>query len=405
MPTLGGSSGGGGGGAVTSVAGRTGVVTLATADVANLDTRLGQGGPFYGLTPQNFRKWRKALARVRTGEGYAKLLCVGDSLTQGGSALYGTNPVFRNNWPHKLQIMMNAYYAPTQIGLCSGGKGDQGLDTRFTLGTGWSWAASGVGFATHSLQSTGGTAGTMAYAPGYACDTADIYYKVHNSNQGNSSVSVDGGSSTTLTGVGTPSRVQKTTITFTLGSAHVITLTGATGGVGSGNFDLIGIDAYDSTTPCVRVGLLGRSSSKVDDWRFNGYPGSGFQSLDSLAAAQPDLTIINLGVNDAGAAVSLASYISGMAEIIQVAQLTGDVLLTGVIPSNNSTTEALELSYSSAGIPQLATTYGCGVVDWNARWGTFASANAAGLMVDNLHPTGIGYADMAQAIFNALKTI
>jgi lysophospholipase L1-like esterase len=35
----------------------------------------------------------------------------------------------------------------------------------------------------------------------------------------------------------------------------------------------------------------------------------------------------------------------------------------------------------------------------------YATADANGWMTDGLHPTAAGYADMGQAIFNALKTI
>jgi lysophospholipase L1-like esterase len=426
MPTLGGG-GGGGGGAVDSVNGQVGTVVLDAGDIGGLggaalldvgvvtgtvaaadDSRLGQGGPSYALTPDNFTRWRQALSRVRTGEGYATLLCIGDSITQGETSTFGTNPIFRNCWPHKLQELLDAYYVPAQIGLCSGGYGTPGPDLRFTLGSGWSWAAANIGFSKYSIQSAGGAAGTMTYAPGYLCDKADIYFKVHNSNQGNSSVTVDGGAPTALTGFGTPSRVEVVNVDLGgLADTHVLTFAGATIVDGLGLFDIIGIDAYDSTTPCVRVGLLGRSGASTEEWGFGGYPGAGFQSLDAIAKAAPDLTIINLGVNDAAVPVSLATYIANMAAVIDVCQLTGDVLLTGLIPSGGvfSGRQPIELDYSVNGLGSLATSHGCGVVDLNARWVDFATADALGWMTDSLHPTAAGYADMAQAIFNALKTV
>jgi lysophospholipase L1-like esterase len=438
MPTLGGSTGGGGGGDSVSVdsdgslvingvtvelASDTQIATLeaslgtaATKDVGVLagdvaaadDARLGQGGPSYGLKPENFSRWRKAMSRVRTGEADAKILCIGDSITQGETASVGTNPTYRNCWPKRLQEFLNAYYVPAQVGLCTGGYGDAALDTRFTLGSGWSWAAANVGFAKHSIQSAGGASGTLTYQPGYPCDTADIYYKQHNSNQGNSSVTVDGGAPTTLTGFGTPSSVKKTTISLgALASNHSLVFAGASGGAGLSLFDIFGIDCYDSTTTRVRVGLAGRSGASTADWGFGGFPGAGFQSLDCIAAYAPHLSIINLGVNDAAVPISLSTYIANMAAVIQVCQLSGDVLLTGCIPSGLTFAgrQPTELSYSRDGLSSLASDYDCGVVDLNARWVDYATADANGWMTDGLHPTAAGYADMGQAIFNALKTI
>jgi lysophospholipase L1-like esterase len=113
-------------------------------------------------------------------------------------------------------------------------------------------------------------------------------------------------------------------------------------------------------------------------------------------------------VNDAATPVSLATYISNMAAIIATVQAAGgDVLLTGPIPSGGAfiARDAVERDYAVNGLSSLAATYGCGVVDLNARFVSFAVSNPLGYYFDDVHPTEFGYADMAQAIFNALKTI
>lgn len=40
-------------------------------------------GPMLNLTPALLQKWRRALARVASGAGSAKLLCLGDSIANG----------------------------------------------------------------------------------------------------------------------------------------------------------------------------------------------------------------------------------------------------------------------------------------------------------------------------------
>jgi hypothetical protein len=118
----------------------------------------------------------------------------------------------------------------------------------------------------------------------------------------------------------------------------------------------------------------------------------------------PDLTIIGTGINDARYSYTVPTWTADTQALITAAKLSGDVILKTVIPSQDSTVSALEAQYAAAA-QTLAATNGCGVVDINARFGDWFTADAAGYMSDTLHSTGFGYCDIAQAMFNSIKTI
>lgn len=352
------------------------------------------GGPAYNFSAANFTKWRKAMSQVRNGGGYAKLFIAGDS-TSWGKGGGGSNPPYVNAWPKRLQELLNSYMVPASVGLNAYGNADP-ADSRWTLGTGWSISTSG-GFATKCLLGNGGTATT--FAPGYACDTADIYSIQYTTGMGSCGVSVDGGGTTTIAGTGTSS-VKKTTITFPAGSAHTISF----GAPSGGNFFIIGVDCYDSTTKSVRVSLTGVSTSTTTDWINNS---NAFQSLSAITTYAPDLTIIQLGINDAQFnSWSAATWSTNTQTLITAAKASGDVILATVVPTNPTghAWASLEADYAAAA-QTLAATNGCGLVDIYNRFGSYTAANAAGYMADDFHTTGFGDCDMAQAIFNGLKTI
>jgi lysophospholipase L1-like esterase len=373
--------------------------------VASDDSRIGAGGPSYGLTPQNFKKWRKVLAKVRTGESQAKIFCLGDSITFGEGATFGTNPIYRNCWPKRLAELLNAQYIPADVGLATGGTGAPVADTRFTLGTGWTYATPNFGFGNHTINGAAAAAGNLVFSPTHPCNTADIYYASAAGSFSSCSVSIDGGATTTLTSSGSLSLAKVTKSLGSVATNHTITLSAPTTPGGFNYFMLVGIDAYDNTTTKVRVSTTGVAGTMTTDWMNSG---NAVRSIESLQTYAPDLTIINLGVNDASTPLSLATYISNMGTIITAAQASGDVLLTGCIPTDPVTfpgRATVELDYSTNGLKSLSNTYGCGVVDWNARWVDYATANAAGYMQDTIHPTAAGYADMAQALVNAIRSI
>jgi lysophospholipase L1-like esterase len=356
----------------------------------------GGGGttfPLYtsNIDPTKFLKWRKALAKVRAGAGSAKLLCVGDSTIAGAFVNQQASV------PGRLSALLNSYYVKSDIDTIFASNGMSAtvtVDSRVTVGTGWtanfaSWGAGG-------WSSASGAAGSLSYTPNTSFDTVTIYY-VKNSGHGSVTVNVDGGASLgTINASNASLAVASTTYTVTAGT-HTINITGATGG----QVFILGIEVALSTAPAVHVANAGKGASKTSDWIGTSGP---YDFLTMFDLYQPDLTIIDLGINDAGVSTSTSTYQTNLTTIVTKAQLYGDVLLTSFPPSGGSPHSTVEPTYLPI-LQAVATAKGCGYVDLYSRWVSYASANALGFMNDNLHPNSLGYADWAQAIFNALRTI
>lgn len=362
--------------------------------------------PAYNVTLATRAKWRKAVGRVIAGSGFAKMLFVGDStdwgLGSGGADGFPPSKSVAN--------LLNRSYLPTQysFGVPPGGAApttDGDRDDRWSKNTvdGWvdasGWGAGNTGGFAHTGTSTS-TAKT--FTPGIACDTFDIYY-LRNSGLGSLDISVDGGAVTTQSCAGALG-VQKVTVTSSLASNHVLSIVKKTQ-----TCFLLGVEAYDSTNKSIRVLNSGvcnsRAKAAADHWSA---AGAG-QALDYIGVIAPDLTVIRLGINDArlAASTSGADWETAIRAIIAKAQLTGDVILCSVVPSQATvlqnagagpgTAVALEQDYRDRCLT-IATSLGCAYVDIFTRYGSFTAADAAGYMADGLHLNAVGSADAADAM-------
>jgi lysophospholipase L1-like esterase len=266
-------------------------------------------------------------------------------------------------------------------------------DTRWTVGTGWSYSALGpdVGWGARAAWAgISGAAGTVTFTPGVTCDTFDIYY-AQAAGQGTFGASIDGGGVTNTNAAGV-SAVVKVTVTAPVGSGHVLTIAGPTGG----GLYILGVDAYLSTKNAIRLANAGVASATTGNWASAGL----FSSLACVKAYAPDLTIIMLGTNDAGAGVTAGTWTTNMQAVIAAALVSGDVLVTSVIPSSDPTKAALEAGYAAA-----AQTLPYGYVDVLARLVSYAADSAAGYAYDVDHLNANGYADVGGAIATAVISI
>lgn len=324
--------------------------------------------------------WLAKLAAVRAGTDYAKILCVGDSTTWGYDGL-GTPPL-TGAYPARLCALIAADGTPATIGLntCNTGAED---DARWSMAS-WAHFTSG-GFVSSRYGNSG--SGTLAFSPGYECNTADVYY-ITNSGLGSCSVSVDGGSATVINSSGVTGGIGKTTITFAPGSSHVISFAPVSGDF----FFLCGIDCYDSTTKSVRIALSGANSSSTSNWSGSG---EGFGSINAIRVYAPDLTIFKLGINDAGFDVSVADWTTRTQAIAAAAQESGDFLLVSVTASQNSGIFMREQEYATA-----AAGLGYDFIDaLNLHYVDWATANAQGWMYDGFHDSGAGHQAFAEYLF------
>lgn len=354
--------------------------------------------------------WRNALAKVRAGTGRGKILFFGDSTTIGSGAGSSGNVNMVGAWTKSFPNQITKQLAAVGIADSSNsylsnqnsagtGVAYNSYDPRLVEGSGW---ADGAGFfiAGGTTYVSTGT-GTLAFTPTGQTDTADVYW-YNNNNAATATVNVNGGATlATLTASGTQS-VTKTTVTFTKG-ANTINVVGG----GATQFYMMGVMAYDSTTPAIDIIQAGNYGSTVSTWTSNSSiaPGPSFAGATGLLAKMaPDLVVVDLTINDANTGTTAASYTANLAILVQAIQANGaDVLLVSGTPSNTSATGIATIV---GAMSSYADSNGIVFLDVNARWVNYTVSNALGwFYTDGIHPNAIGYQDVAQFISTFLAGV
>lgn len=365
--------------------------------------------------PTKLKKWRAALAKVRSGSGEAIINVVGDSRTAGSSALSagsyaGARPY---SWPVQLSTALSARglsaHADNAFGnqnVNAAGQTVPQYDARFTLGTGWVTTAPSGHWATgpgNTWTNVTDTTSVLSFAPTGSFDTIDVYY-VTGGAFGSFTVNVDGGASLGTIATSGSNGVGKTTFTCAAG-AHTINL--QVSSLGNGVF-VYGVETRLSTSPKVSVRNFGYGGAGVVWWSTASNPWAGSEPAAVLGG---DLTLIDLSINDAAVlGTTVAAYNTGLDYIVGKWSAVGDVVLIKGVAGNNTG------SYPNADGPVLTTyqnvidviaaKYNCPVVDWRSRWQSYAVSNALGYYGDTgLHPSKIGYADHADHMASLLARI
>jgi lysophospholipase L1-like esterase len=370
------------------------------AGVSPVGGNVPLGGPSYGMVPGNFFNWRKARASVLNGTADAKILCGGDSTTEGqGSSSMGTVPA-NNAYPARLASLFNAAGVPAANGLgiplTSYGSSN---DTRWTVGTGW--ASTTFGFAAGAAFEYTSGGGNLVFSPGgsQATNLYDVYY-LTNGGLGTLYAVATGGTTVTV-GTGSGGGIGKLTCTAaTAATTNAVTLSG------SGTVFVVGVEQYNSAVPRIRLANAGVGGSDSNQWNYN--KDGTFGSASYIPVYAPNLFIYSIGINDSyglnsgGVPTSVSTYTSNVQAMITAAKSAGsDVLLSTMPPSNSSALITYQKQYVSALIG-LAQSNNVGLVDFFGRLG---GAWQSSIMYDEWHPINIGYWDWAQAIFNALSGV
>lgn len=345
----------------------------------------------FNLKNSNTLKWRKALALARSGGARAHILVEGDSITQG---YYADTPYYSKSFCGLLAGYLDSWVgASNATGVVPVSEipafGGPASEDRFVgpvSSTAW-----GQGFGGKNRFSTGAT---NTYTFTANCDTFRIHYE-RGSNGGTWSWSIDGGAPTTVNSNGASAAL---TTDCAAGStaSHTLTITSPA----SNYLFLNGVEAFTGANGGVkvsRVGFNGETSAKL----VAGNASAG--NLAAVVAAAPHLTILAMGVNDYGGQYDLATYNANLQAAVTAAQTTGDVLLLALCSQSSS----LAIPYSSyvSEMQTVATLKNCVMLDLSDRWGTYAAANAAGLMADGTHPNSVGDYEIASWLLGFLKRL
>lgn len=370
----------------------------------NDDLVFNQNNPKTGLMPVNrdlyvdrfnFRinslpKWRKALANVRRGISNASIAFVGDSTTRGQGSATTTGQAL-NGFPVQLSNLLNA-----TSGLKSGwqnifGQGNTTIttfDSRIALTGTFTTASVSFGAAPFRM----GAAATMAFTPTVNCDTFDIYSV--NNGTGQFTINLDGGATLATVNTTTSGSIVKTTVSGTL-AAHTLNCVWV-----SGATFILGVDAYDSATKQISCWNGGWLSATAANW--NGQIGLFAPMLALRDYLVPDLTIIDLGINNWTASADPTQFRSDMSNMLGILRPTLDVVLKTPIPTQATTTSLDTQRKFVQVLYELAEAYDCPLLDCFTRWGSYEEANPLGFYNDNKHGSAIGYSDIAAALHRAL---
>lgn len=351
--------------------------------------------------------WTTALAAVKAGTRDAKVLIVGDSTSAGVGGNTDATFTHASSWGSFMcaELDRTKVAAAHGLGVPRGESSGALADSRWTFGAGWTRAVGAYqntyGFAGKGTAYTAsdGTTYLTYKDPRVTADTYDIYYLGQTTGGlGTLEATVTGASPVTVaTGTGASKAVRKLTITAPAANAtNIVSIRN----IGNPIF-VIAVEPSLSTTRKVRVGNGSAAGASSITWTTfpNADTTQRFNGIGAIEAYQPDLTIIDLGINDAQGILGSTAFMTNITALVTAAKITGDVIIKTMIPSQDPTTFSYEQAYVVA---LLATAYPA--VDMFNRYGTYAQSAAAGLVAgDGLHGNVTMYQDEGYYIAAALS--
>jgi lysophospholipase L1-like esterase len=351
--------------------------------------------------------YQSALKAMRAGTRNARIMCAGNSYTQGDFSDAANVDYYTPAFSNQLAIKLSAggvlascnSTCGFQFAVHNAGSLQNNNDPRVVM--------SGIAKALVTQLCIGGpliqmpnaTSG-VSFTPANPVDTFRLYY-ITTGGANTFNVNINGGSNT-LIDASAAVGYASATFTGTLGT-NTLNVNWV-----SGFANICGWEAWDSTKTRVNIMNCGWSGSTSGNWAtFANAHSAGF----SFATVAPDLTILELGINDFNTSVSLATYMANMQTLITTIKNAGSdcILLTGAPwdAVNSGIPYATQTTFWS-GMQQLATQNNLRMINIYNRWGDFSAATTAGLYAtgsfsNSSHPSAKGQLDYAQAIFNAIN--
>jgi lysophospholipase L1-like esterase len=231
------------------------------------------------------------------------------------------------------------------------------------------------------------TAGTNALDTAFVDVDRFLIYRLRSGSSGTFSWALGGGAATTIGGTGTNAFDGIAVDAGSLGD-HTLRLRRV-----AGNVWIDGVIASKSTATRVHVINWGASGTVAFNHAVTTSPWSPAAALATIA---PDLTIINLTINDGQAATAVGplgvstAYLTSLQTIVTQAKISGDVLLmTGAPSAIGAVALGRQLMYIEA-YRYISKRNECPMISTMYEWGSYDQANANGLMGDTLHPDGEG---------------
>jgi len=340
--------------------------------------------------------WSAAVRTMQAGGREARLLCIGDSVTQGyGGVSGGWTPNGRAGaWPERLAAMMSGRGLPASAASVAGAGAADGAsggyssyDPRVTMGAGWGVNAL-TGMGGKLFSGAASSTGVWSFQPNGPIDRFDLW-AVTNTALGVLTVETDGLVRATVNTTKAAS-MEVTTVAFpeTTGPVSVRWASG-------GAVFIAGGVAWRSDVKRARVINAGWGGARIADWITTDQP---YRAYGSIPAAAPDLSVVCLTINDWNAGTAVATYKAGLGTLVDRCLTTGDVLLMTGCPSDPAQGKASYAAQAALrdAVFEVAATRGLAApIDGTALFG---GSFGGGLMFDSVHPNAAGQARIAEAV-------
>lgn len=365
--------------------------------------------PYANRQSQHFPMplWRAAQAARAAGARNARILALGHSATAGyGANGGGTNGLDANGaaWGWTRQIA-DLFSASGAVGNWQSflGLGGQSAtlaavtahDNRLTVASPWEPVTTPayVGLGLGYFRSPSSGAGLLQFTAAQSVRTFQLATARVFSGTQTIDVSIDGGAPQTFDVTTTGHGNELLTLTVDAGSAglHTVAVRNSAGDAWVSGITGLPAEKCTIITMAAASGTLASSILVNTSW-------SGY--IADFARAAPDLTVIQYEGNSIIQGEPVETMVSAYRSLITEAKRTGDVVLVLDIPLTEL--QLARVPYDAA-LHALARELRINLIDMNARWGSVGYGWDHGLYFEGIHPSTAGYADIAAAIYAAIR--
>jgi lysophospholipase L1-like esterase len=358
----------------------------AVAQVARPGMRRRYGNPdgYLNFGLSYLPIWARKLDGVKAGTGRARVLCLGDSTTNGT----GGGPDPSNNhincdpfaYPSRIAVYCTSRgVKAVQNSFVAHAAGGADADSRIPENGDWQRLAT-ASFGSAMMHNNADTE-ILPFTPLLAFDNFTLCH-VRFGGYGIFDYNIDGGA-----GFG-PVNADGGTALRTLSHAvargtHTINVAKTV--ADTTQVRMVWFEVWDSTIPSVQFFNAGGSGGTVSDLVTNA---NVLQGVGCITTFAPDLTIIVIGINDITAGTTESSFKTSLQTAINTARLSGDVILCSPTPTTQS---AVAQQVFSGYTRDLANLNGCSFVDLNYLMGPNSRADTLGWKANGNHPSAAGY--------------